>query len=166
MVFKGRLRCVSVSRCCSILLGIVETYIAALLGYILDLVIETPPNLLFREMACFAGCCMFFVFDQTEFFPFIFLFTVNGCEPGRSYNGCNTPSSLDVRSPKVTLIMILREGLRKEVQASNAVADVTVEVITQSFCFGICHYLVFHHCDYRLARRNDRCFLGVWFFIY
>ena len=33
----------------SILLGIVETYIAALLGYILDLIIETPPNLLFSE---------------------------------------------------------------------------------------------------------------------
>ena len=33
----------------SISLGVIETYVAALLGYIIDLVIETPPDRLFIE---------------------------------------------------------------------------------------------------------------------
>ena len=33
----------------SILLGVIETFVAALLGYIIDVVIETPPDQLFVE---------------------------------------------------------------------------------------------------------------------
>ena len=46
---EGAFTALLVATAASILLGIVETYIAALLGYILDLVIETPPSLLFSE---------------------------------------------------------------------------------------------------------------------
>ena len=46
---RGRLGKVVIAAVASILLGVVETYVAALLGYILDLVIETPPNSLFSE---------------------------------------------------------------------------------------------------------------------
>ena len=38
-----------IAACASVSLGIIETYIAALLGYIIDVVIETPPNQLFVE---------------------------------------------------------------------------------------------------------------------
>ena len=38
-----------IAACASVLLGVIETYVAALLGYIIDVVIETPPNRLFDE---------------------------------------------------------------------------------------------------------------------
>ena len=50
---KGAYAALVLAAAASILLGIVETYIAALLGYILDLVIETPPNLLFPRDGLF-----------------------------------------------------------------------------------------------------------------
>ena len=79
-------------------------------------------------MACFAGCCEFFVFDQTEFFPLSSYLQSMVVSPGVR-TMVATRFIVDLGHPKITLIMILRKDCAKEVQASNAVADVTVEVI-------------------------------------
>jgi len=128
---KGAYPVLILAAAASVLLGIVETYIAALLGYILDLVIETPPNSLFSEQ-----------------WPVLlvavgFLFLIR---PG-SYLFSSYLQSLVV-SPGVRTMVATRlhrwtlghpknyfdndfagRIAQKEVQASNAVADVTVEVI-------------------------------------
>ena len=45
----GAYGALTIAACASILLGVIETYVAALLGYVIDVVIETPPHLLFVE---------------------------------------------------------------------------------------------------------------------
>jgi ATP-binding cassette subfamily B protein len=115
----------------SVCLGVIETYIAALLGYILDLVIETPPNLLFSEewpILLVAVGFLFLVRPCSFFFSSYFQSMV--VSPG-------------VRTMVATRIHRWTLGhqksyfdndfagriAQKEVQASNAIADVTVEVI-------------------------------------
>ena len=46
---KGTLPVLMVAAVASVLLGAVETYIAALIGYIIDILIETEASLLFAK---------------------------------------------------------------------------------------------------------------------
>ena len=115
----------------SVLLGVIETYIAALLGYILDLVIQTPPHLLFLQEwpPLLIACGFLFVVRPCSFFFSSYLQSMV-VSPG-------------VRTMVATRIHRWTLGhqksyfdndfagriAQKEVQASNAIADVTVEVI-------------------------------------
>ncbi len=129
---KGAYSALMIAACASILLGIIETYVAALLGYILDIVIETPPNLLFAEN-----------------WPILliavgFLFLVRPCSFFLSSYFQSMVVSPGVRTMVATRLHRWTLGhqksyfdndfagriAQKEVQASNAIADVTVEVIS------------------------------------
>ena len=128
---KGAYAALVLAAAASILLGIVETYIAALLGYILDLVIETPPNLLFSERW------------PVLLFAVSFLFLIRPSSFLLSSYLQSMVVSPGVRTMVATRLHRWTLGhsknyfdndfagriAQKEVQASNAVADVTVEVI-------------------------------------
>jgi ATP-binding cassette subfamily B protein len=128
----GAYSALTIAACASILLGIIETYVAALLGYILDMVLETPPNLLFSEK-----------------WPVLivtigFLFLVRPCSFFFSSYFQSMVVSPGVRTMVATRLHRWTLGhqksyfdndfagriAQKEVQASNAIADVTVEVIS------------------------------------
>ena len=116
----------------SISLGAIETYVAALLGYIIDLVIETPPDRLFIEQWPFLVVAIGFLtlVRPTSFFLSSYLQSMV-VSPG-------------VRTMVATRLHRWTLGhqksyfdndfagriAQKEVQASNAIADVTVEVIS------------------------------------
>ena len=121
-----------IAACASVSLGIIETYIAALLGYIIDVVIETAPNQLFVEHWPFLLTAIGFL---TLVRPTSFLVS--------SY------FQSMVVSPGVRTMVAARlhrwtlghqksyfdndfagRIAQKEVQASNAIADLTVEVIS------------------------------------
>ena len=121
-----------IAACASVSLGIIETYIAALLGYIIDVVIETPPNRLFVEHWPFLLTAIGFLtlVRPTSFFVSSY-FQSMVVSPG-------------VRTMVATRLHRWTLGhqksyfdndfagriAQKEVQASNAIADVTVEVIS------------------------------------
>ena len=121
-----------IAACASVSLGIIETYIAALLGYIMDVVIETAPNQLFVEHWPFLLTAIGFLtlVRPTSFFVSSY-FQSMVVSPG-------------VRTMVATRLHRWTLGhqksyfdndfagriAQKEVQASNAIADVTVEVIS------------------------------------
>ena len=121
-----------IAACASVSLGIIETYIAALLGYIIDVVIETAPNQLFVEHWPFLLTAIGFLtlVRPTSFFVSSY-FQSMVVSPG-------------VRTMVATRLHRWTLGhqksyfdndfagriAQKEVQASNAIADVTVEVIS------------------------------------
>ena len=121
-----------IAACSSISLGIIETYITALLGYIIDVVIETAPNQLFVEHWPFLLTSIGFLIlvRPTSFFVSSY-FQSMVVSPG-------------VRTMVATRLHRWTLGhqksyfdndfagriAQKEVQASNAIADVTVEVIS------------------------------------
>ena len=121
-----------IAACASVSLGIIETYIAALLGYIIDVVIETPPNRLFVENWRFLLTAIGFLtlVRPASFFVSSY-FQSMVVSPG-------------VRTMVATRLHRWTLGhqksyfdndfagriAQKEVQASNAIADVTVEVIS------------------------------------
>ena len=129
---NGAYSALVIAACASIFLGIIETYVAALLGYVLDIVIGTPPNLLFAEK-----------------WPVLlvtigFLFLVRPCSFILSSYFQSMVVSPGVRTMVATRLHRWTLGhqksyfdndfagriAQKEVQASNAIADVTVEVIS------------------------------------
>ena len=121
-----------IAACASVSLGIIETYIAALLGYIMDVVIETAPNQLFVEHWPFLLTAIGFLtlVRPTSFFVSSY-FQSMVVSPG-------------VRTMVATRLHRWTLGhqksyfdndfagriAQKEVQASNAIADVAVEVIS------------------------------------
>ena len=121
-----------IAACASVSLGIIETYIAALLGYIIGVVIETRPNRLFVEHWPFLLTAIGFLtlVRPTSFFVSSY-FQSMVVSPG-------------VRTMVATRLHRWTLGhqksyfdndfsgriAQKEVQASNAIADVTVEVIS------------------------------------
>ncbi len=121
-----------IAACSSISLGIIETYITALLGHIIDVVIETAPNQLFVEHWPFLLTSIGFLIlvRPTSFFVSSY-FQSMVVSPG-------------VRTMVATRLHRWTLGhqksyfdndfagriAQKEVQASNAIADVTVEVIS------------------------------------
>ena len=121
-----------IAACASVSLGIIETYIAALLGYIIDVVIETAPNQLFVEHWPFLLTAIGFLtlVRPTSFFVSSYFQSIV-VSPG-------------VRTMVATRLHRWTLGhqksyfdndfagriAQKEVQASNAIADVTVEVIS------------------------------------
>ena len=124
-----------IAACASVSLGIIETYIAALLGYIMDVVIETAPNQLFVEHWPFLLTAIGFLtlVRPTSFFVSSY-FQSMVVSPG-------------VRTMVATRLHRWTLGhqksyfdndfagriAQKEVQASNAIADVAVEVISTVF---------------------------------
>ena len=84
-----------------------ETYIAALLGYILDLVIETPPNLLFSERwpVLLVAVSFLFLIRPSSFLnpgglsSYLQSMVVS---PGVRTMVATLPSSLDVRSSQMS----------------------------------------------------------------
>ena len=121
-----------IAACASVSLGIIETYIAALLGYIIDVVIESAPNRLFVEHWPFLLTAIGFLtlVRPTSFFVSSY-FQSMVVSPG-------------VRTMVATRLHRWTLGhqksyfdndfagriAQKEVQALNAIADVTVEVIS------------------------------------
>ena len=115
----------------SVLLGIVETYIAALLGYILDLVIETPPNSLFSEKwpVLLVAVSFLFLIRPTSFLLSSYLQSMV-VSPGVRTMVATRLHRWTLGHPKNYFDNDFAGRIaQKEVQASNAVADVTVEVI-------------------------------------
>ena len=121
-----------IAACASVSLGIIETYTAALLGYIIDVVIETAPNRLFVEQWPFLLTAIgFLTLVRPTFFFVSSYFQSMVVSPG-------------VRTMVATRLHRWTLGhqknyfdndfagriAQKEVQASNAIADVTVEVIS------------------------------------
>ena len=84
----------------SVTIGVVETYIAAMIGYILDLVLETEPNLLIADkwplIATAAGFLLFV--RPVSFLLSIYLQSV--VEPRFANFGGYTSTSLDLGHPK------------------------------------------------------------------
>ena len=116
----------------SVLLGVIETYVAALLGYVIDVVIETPPDRLFVEQWPFLLVAVgFLTLVRPSSFFLSSYFQSMVISPG-------------VRTMVATRLHRWTLGheksyfdndfagriAQKEVQASNAIADVTVEVIS------------------------------------
>ena len=128
----GAYGALTIAACASILLGVIETYVAALLGYVIDVVIETPPHLLFVEQWPFLLTAIgFLIFLRPTSFFLSSYFQSMVVSPG-------------VRTMVATRLHRWTLGhqksyfdndfagriAQKEVQASNAIADVTVEVIS------------------------------------
>ncbi len=128
---KGAYPALMLAAAASVLLGIVETYIAALLGYILDLVIETPPNSLFSEkwpVLLVAVSFLFFI-RPSSFFLSSYLQSMV-VSPGIRTMVATRLHRWTLGHPKNYFDNDFAGRIaQKEVQASNAVADVTVEVI-------------------------------------
>ena len=85
----GAYGALTIAACASILLGVIETYVAALLGYVIDVVIETPPHLLFVEQWPFLLTAIgFFNFFTTHVLFSIVLLSINGSQSGcQNYGG-------------------------------------------------------------------------------
>jgi ATP-binding cassette subfamily B protein len=128
---KGAYAALVLAAAASILLGIVETYIAALLGYILDLVIETPPNLLFSERwpVLLVAVSFLFLIRPSSFLLSSYLQSMV-VSPGVRTMVATRLHRWTLGHPKNYFDNDFAGRIaQKEVQASNAVADVTVEVI-------------------------------------
>ena len=132
---EGAFTALLVATAASILLGIVETYIAALLGYILDLVIETPPSVLFSEkwrVLLFAVSFLFLI-RPTAFLLSSYLQSMV-VSPGVRTMVATRLHRWTLGHPKSYFDNDFAGRIaQKEVQASNAVADVVVEVIHTVF---------------------------------
>ena len=128
---KGAYPALALAAAASVLLGIVETYIAALLGYILDLVIETPPNSLFSEKwpVLLVAVSFLFLIRPTSFLLSSYLQSMV-VSPGVRTMVATRLHRWTLGHPKNYFDNDFAGRIaQKEVQASNAVADVTVEVI-------------------------------------
>ena len=128
---KGAYPALALAAAASVLLGIVETYIAALLGYILDLVIETPPNSLFSEKwpVLLVAVSFLFLIRPTSFLLTSYLQSMV-VSPGVRTMVATRLHRWTLGHPKNYFDNDFAGRIaQKEVQASNAVADVTVEVI-------------------------------------
>ena len=153
---NGAFVALTIGACASILLGVIETYVAALLGFIIDTVIETPPNRLFVEQWPFLLIAIGFLtlVRPTSFFLSSY-FQSMVISPG-------------VRTMVATRLHRWTLGhqksyfdndfagriAQKEVQASNAIADVTVEVIsTVLFAFAsvLTSFFVLAAIDWRIG---------------
>ena len=128
---KGAYPALMLAAAASVLLGIVETYIAALLGYILDLVIETPPNSLFSEKwpVLLVAVSFLFLIRPSSFLLSSYLQSMV-VSPGVRTMVATRLHRWVLGHPKNYFDNDFAGRIaQKEVQASNAVADVTVEVI-------------------------------------
>ncbi len=128
---KGAYPVLMLAAAASVLLGIVETYIAALLGYILDLVIETPPNSLFSEKwpVLLVAVGFLFLIRPGSFLLSSYLQSMV-VSPGVRTMVATRLHRWTLGHPKNYFDNDFAGRIaQKEVQASNAVADVTVEVI-------------------------------------
>ena len=132
---EGAFTALLIATAASVLLGIVETYIAALLGYILDLVIETPPSLLFSEkwhVLLFAVGFLFLI-RPSAFLLSSYLQSMV-VSPGVRTMVATRLHRWTLGHPKSYFDNDFAGRIaQKEVQASNAVADVAVEVIHTVF---------------------------------
>ena len=128
---KGAYAALVLAAAASILLGIVETYIAALLGYILDLVIETPPNLLFSERwpVLLVAVSFLFLIRPSSFLLSSYLQSMVVSPGVRTMVATRLHRWTLGHSKNYFDNDFAGRIAQKEVQASNAVADVTVEVI-------------------------------------
>ena len=128
---KGAYPALVLAAAASVLLGIVETYVAALLGYILDLVIETPPNSLFSEKwpVLLVAVSFLFLIRPSSFLLSSYLQSMV-VSPGVRTMVATRLHRWTLGHPKNYFDNDFAGRIaQKEVQASNAVADVTVEVI-------------------------------------
>ena len=153
---KGAYVALAIAACASVLLGIIETYVAALLGYIIDVVIATPPSRLF--------------IDQWPFLLIAtsFLILVRPISFFLSSYFQSMVLSPSIRTMVATRLHRWTLGhqksffdndfagriAQKEVQASNAIADTTVEVIsTVLFASAsvLTSFLVLASIDWRIG---------------
>lgn len=129
---KGAYIALAIAACASVLLGVIETYVAALLGYILDVVIETPPNRLFVEhwpFLLFAIVVLTLVRPASFFLSSFFQSMV--VSPGVRTMVATRLHRWTLGHQKSYFDSDFAGRIaQKEVQASNAIADVTVEVIS------------------------------------
>ena len=128
---KGAYTALLLATAASVLLGIVETYIAALLGYILDLVIETPPNSLFSDKwhVLLLAVGFLFLIRPIAFLLSSYLQSMV-VSPGVRTMVATRLHRWTLGHPKSYFDNDFAGRIaQKEVQASNAVADVTVEII-------------------------------------
>ena len=126
---KGAYAALVLAAAASILLGIVETYIAALLGYILDLVIETPQTCFFPRDGLFCWLLYVFLFliRPSSFLLSSYLQSMV-VSPGVRTMVATRLHRWTLGHPKNYFDNDFAGRIaQKEVQASNAVADVTVE---------------------------------------
>ena len=128
---KGAYPALVLAAAASVLLGIVETYIAALLGYILDLVIETPPNSLFSEKwpVLLVAVSFLFLIRPSSFLLSSYLQSMVVSPGVRTMVATRLHRWTLGHSKNYFDNDFAGRIAQKEVQASNAVADVTVEVI-------------------------------------
>ena len=128
---KGAYPALVLAAAASVLLGIIETYIAALLGYILDLVIETPPSSLFSEKwpVLLVAFSFLFLIRPSSFLLSSYMQSMV-VSPGVRTMVATRLHRWTLGHPKNYFDNDFAGRIaQKEVQASNAVADVTVEVI-------------------------------------
>ncbi|MDC0476202.1 ABC transporter ATP-binding protein/permease [Alphaproteobacteria bacterium] len=128
---KGAYPALVLAAVASVLLGIVETYVAALLGYLLDLVIETPPNSLFSDKwsVLLVAVTFLFLIRPGSFLLSSYLQSMV-VSPGVRTMVATRLHRWTLGHPKSYFDNDFAGRIaQKEVQASNAVADITVEVI-------------------------------------
>ena len=122
----------------SVTIGVVETYIAAMIGYILDLVLETEPSLLIADkwplIATAAGFLLFV--RPVSFLLSAYLQSVV-LSPGLRTLVATRLHRWTLGHPKSFFDNDFAGRIaQKEIQASNALADVIVETI-QTVLFAL-----------------------------
>ena len=119
----------------SVTIGVVETYIAAMIGYILDLVLETEPSLLISEkwpLIAIASGFLLFV-RPVSFLLSAYLQSVV-LSPGVRTLVATRLHRWTMGHPKSFFDNDFAGRIaQKEIQASNALADVIVETIQTVF---------------------------------
>ena len=122
----------AIAACASVLLGIIETYIAALIGYIIDVLIETPPNRLFIDQWPFLLTAIgFLTFVRPACFFISSYFQSIVLSPGIRTMVATRLHRWTLGHQKSFFDNDFAGRIaQKEVQASNSIADVTVEVIS------------------------------------
>ena len=165
---KGTLPVLMVAAVASILLGAVETYIAALIGYIIDVLIESGANSLVANNwgLILAVAVFLFFLRPTTFFISSYLQSM-------------------VLSPGIRTLVAVRlhswtlghaksyfdndfagRIAQKEVQASNALADAIVEII-HTVLFAIATvaaaFLIISSVDWRVGSIVVFWFIGFYF---
>ena len=129
---SGAYGALAIAAFASILLGVIETYVAALLGYVIDVVIETPPHLLFIEQWRFLLTAIgFLIFLRPMSFFLSSYFQSMVVSPGIRTMVATRLHRWTLGHQKSYFDNDFAGRIaQKEVQASNAIADVTVEVIS------------------------------------
>ena len=165
---KGTLPVLTVASLASILLGVVETYIAALIGYIIDVLIESGANSLVANNwgLILAVAVFLFFLRPTTFFISSYLQSMV-LSPGLR-------TLVAVRLHRWTLGHaksyfdndFAGRIAQKEVQASNALADAIVEII-HTVVFAIATvaaaFLIISSVDWRVGLIVVFWFIGFYF---